>query len=222
MSNARSHPPGPGVDRRSFLKGIGTSAVAVATVQARALAGEIDQAAGPDGAPLGPGAVPVTLTINGAKKDFQLEPRVTLLDALRNFGPLTGTKEVCDRGTCGACTVLVDGKPVYSCMKLAIEMPGREITTIEGLAPNGQLTPVQQAFIDCDALMCGFCTPGFVLAATALLQENPHPTEADVRHGCAGNLCRCGAYAHILQAVQKAGGADLKTDPIVVTYDGVA
>src|SRR5271154_4322135 len=139
MSAAPLSPPPP-LDRRTFLKGLGTSAVAVASVQVGAMADEIKKATGPG--PQGPGAVPVSLTINREKKAFQLEPRVTLLDALRNYGPLTGTKEVCDRATCGACTVLIDGKPTYSCMKLAIDAQGHEITTIEGIAKNGQLTPV--------------------------------------------------------------------------------
>jgi len=162
--------------------------------------------------------LPVTLAINGEKKDFQLEPRVTLLDALRNYGPLTGTKEVCDRGTCGACTVLVDGKLVYSCMKLAIDAQGHEITTIEGLAKEGQLTPVQQAFIDCDALMCGFCTPGLVLATTALLTENPKPTVDQIKRACSGNLCRCGTYPHVIKAALKASGQDVTSNTTVVNY----
>jgi xanthine dehydrogenase YagT iron-sulfur-binding subunit len=207
----------PAVDRRTFLKGLGTSAVAVASVQVGAMADEITKAAGPG--PQGPGAVPVTLTINGDKKDFQLEPRVTLLDALRNYGPLTGTKEVCDRGTCGACTVLIDGKPTYSCMKLAIDAQGHEITTIEGLAKDGQLTPVQQAFIDCDALMCGFCTPGFVLVTTALLAEKPKPTEGEIRRACSGNLCRCGTYPHIIKAALKASGQSVPETTTLVQYD---
>jgi aerobic-type carbon monoxide dehydrogenase small subunit (CoxS/CutS family) len=179
--------------------------VAVASVQVSAVADEINKAA-PAPALQGPGAVPVTLTINGEKKDFSLEPRVTLLDALRYYSPLTGTKEVCDRAMCGACSVLIDGKLVYSCMKLAIDAQGREITTIEGLAKEGQLTPVQQAFIACDALMCGFCTPGMVLATTALLAENPKPSVDDVKRACSGNLCRCGTYPHVLNAALKASG----------------
>lgn len=204
------------VDRRTFLKGLGTSAVVVASAQAKAAADEIDKAAGPG--PQGPGAVPMTLTINGEKKDFSLEPRVTLLDALRNYGPLTGTKEVCDRATCGACSVLVDGKLIYSCTKLAIDAQGHEITTIEGLAKDGKLTPVQEAFIECDALMCGFCTPGFVLATTALLAENPKPSEAQVRRACSGNLCRCGTYPHILKAALKASGQAVTETTTVITY----
>jgi xanthine dehydrogenase YagT iron-sulfur-binding subunit len=215
-----SKPTLPSVDRRTFLKGLGTSAVAVASVQVGAVADEINKAAGPGGAiPQGPGAVPVTLTINGTKTDFQLEPRVTLLDALRNYSPLTGTKEVCDRGTCGACTVLLGGRPVYSCMKLAIDAQGQEITTIEGLAKGGQLTPVQQAFIECDALMCGFCTPGFVLVTTALLAENPQPTEAEIKRACSGNLCRCGTYPHIVKAALKASGQSVPETTTLVKYD---
>jgi len=210
------------LDRRTFLKGLGTSAVAVASVQVGAMADEITKAAGPGGAGLqGPGPVPVTLTINGEKKNFQLEPRVTLLDALRNYGPLTGTKEVCDRATCGACSVLIDGKPAYSCMKLAIDSQGREITTIEGLAKNGQMTPVQQAFIDCDALMCGFCTPGLVMATTALLAENPKPTESEIKRACSGNLCRCGTYPHVIKAALKASGQSVTNNTTVIQY-GVA
>jgi len=212
-----SKPTLPAVNRRTFLKGLGTSAVAVASVQVGAVADEITKAAGPG--LQGPGAVPVTLTINGTKTDFQLEPRVTLLDALRNHGPLTGTKEVCDRATCGACTVLIDGKPSYSCMKLAIDAQGHEITTIEGLAKDGRLTPVQQAFIECDALMCGFCTPGFVLVTTALLAENPQPTEAEIKRACSGNLCRCGTYPHIVKAALKASAQSVPETTTLVKYD---
>jgi aerobic-type carbon monoxide dehydrogenase small subunit (CoxS/CutS family) len=210
----------PAFNRRTFLKGLGTSAVAVATVQVGAIADEMGKGAVP--AAQGPGAVPVSLLINGEKKDFQLEPRVTLLDALRNYGPLTGTKEVCDRGTCGACTVLVDGKPTYACMKLAIDAQGHDIQTIEGLAVNGQLTPLQQAFVDCDAMMCGFCTPGFIMAATALLASNPKPGEDEIKRGCSGNICRCGTYPHIVQAVLKASGQPVPNHSEVIPYGSLA
>jgi xanthine dehydrogenase YagT iron-sulfur-binding subunit len=213
-------PSSSALSRRSFLKGIGTSALTVATVQAGALADEINKVSGPQ--PQGPGAVPVTLTINGEARQFNLEPRVTLLDALRYSSPLTGTKEVCDRGTCGACSVLIDGKLTYACMKLAIDAQGQKITTVEGLAPAGQLSPVQQAFVECDGLMCGFCTPGLVMAVTSLLSENPHPTEADVRHACSGNLCRCGTYPHVLRAALKASGAEAPPQFTVTDYGSVA
>jgi len=200
----------PAVDRRTFLKGLGTSAVAVASVQVGAMADEINKAAGPGASPQGPGAVPVTLTINGEKKDFQLEPRVTLLDALRNYGPLTGTKEVCDRGTCGACTVIVDKKVMYSCTILAVDAQGKKIETIEGLAPEGKLHPVSQAFWDNDAQQCGYCTPGFVMASKGFLDRNPNPTYEQVKVGLGGNLCRCGTYVGVrkavLQAAKEMGG----------------
>jgi xanthine dehydrogenase YagT iron-sulfur-binding subunit len=208
------------VNRRAFLKGLGTSAVAVASVQVGAMADELNKVSGP--APQGPGEVPVTLTINGENRNFQLEPRVTLLDALRYSSPLTGTKEVCDRGTCGACSVLIDGKLVYSCMKLAIDSQARKITTIEGIAQNGRLSNVQKAFIECDALMCGFCTPGLVMAVTSLLESNPKPTEEDVRHACSGNLCRCGTYPHIVKAALKASGVEVSPTFMVMNYDSVA
>lgn len=190
--------------RRTFLKGLGTTAVAAVAAQTTAVAAELEKVNAEK--VIGPGAVPVTLKVNGRTLRLQLEPRVTLLDALRNYSSLTGAKEGCDRAACGACTVLFDDLPIYSCQKLAIEAQGHEITTIEGLARNGKLSPVQQAFVEKDALQCGYCTPGFIMSVTALLKENPHPTADEVRHACAGNLCRCGTHPHILQAVFQAAG----------------
>jgi xanthine dehydrogenase YagT iron-sulfur-binding subunit len=132
--------------------------------------------------------------INGKKLTAELEPRVTLLEALRNNFDLTGAKNVCDRGTCGACTVLMDDKLVYACSVLAIEAQGKKITTVEGLAEGDSLTPVMQSFVDHDAQQCGFCTPGFVIATTHFLQQNPNPTEDYIRRGLSGNFCRCGTY----------------------------
>ncbi len=152
------------------------------------------QAAGEDVAVHGPGKVPVTLIVNGKKLTAQLEPRVTLLDALRDNFDLTGAKRVCDRGVCGACTVLMEGKPVYACSVLAIDAQGAKITTIEGLAEGDALTPVMQAFVEHDAQQCGFCTPGFVLATTHFLEQHPSPTSDDIRRGLSGNFCRCGTY----------------------------
>jgi xanthine dehydrogenase YagT iron-sulfur-binding subunit len=206
----------PEVSRRSFLKGLGTTAAVAATARAEELTQQVDKLS--PGKIQGPGAVPMSLQINGQKRDFVLEPRVTLLDALRNHSDLTGAKEVCDRGTCGACTVLVDGQPIYACMKLAIDAQGCEITTVEGLAKDGKLTPVQEAFVECDALMCGFCTPGFVLSVTALLKRNPKPSEEDVKQACAGNLCRCGTQPHILQAAQKAAGLPVVSNVEIKSY----
>ncbi|MGA2603984.1 MAG: (2Fe-2S)-binding protein [Verrucomicrobiia bacterium] len=196
------------ISRRSFLKGLGSVVVATAAVPAGAVAAGTEQIEklGAEKT-LGPGRVPITLTVNGKSLKLNLEPRVTLLDALRNYSDLTGTKEVCDRGTCGACTVLLDGKPVYSCMKLAIEAQGHDITTVEGLAPVGRLTDVQQAVVDNDALMCGYCTPGFVMTVTSLLRNNPHPTADEVRVACSGNVCRCGTQHRMLAAVLRAAGA---------------
>ena len=190
--------------RRTFLKGLGTSAVAAVAAQTTAVAEELEKVNAER--VLGPGPVPVTLTVNGRKLKLTLEPRVTLLDALRNYSSLTGAKEGCDRAACGACTVLLDNQPIYSCQKLAIEAQGHEITTVEGLADGDKLSKVQQAFIEKDALQCGYCTPGFIMSVTALLKQNPHPTADEVRLACAGNLCRCGTHPHILQAVFQAAG----------------
>ena len=152
----------------------------------------------------GPNKVPLTLNVNGRRQALEIEPRRTLLEALRIDLGLTGTKLVCNMGNCGACTVLVDGVPVYSCLTLALDCQGKAITTIEGLGEAGTLSHLQQAFIQHDALQCGFCTPGQILAAHALLQQNPHPTEAEVVEGMSGNLCRCGAYRGIVKAVLSA------------------
>jgi aerobic-type carbon monoxide dehydrogenase small subunit (CoxS/CutS family) len=132
---------------------------------------------------------------------------VTLLDALRNHLDLTGAKPVCDRGGCGACTVLLDGNPVVSCMMLAADAEGHEITTIEGIGTPEKMSPLQAAFVECDAMQCGFCTPGFVVAGTALLAKHPDPSFAQIKDGLAGNLCRCGTYGRIFEAVHKAATA---------------
>src|SRR4051812_18557304 len=208
MSDARSK-DGFSVSRRSFLKSFGASAGVAATAQVGAVAAELAKANG--GKVYGPGTVPITLNVNGKRLKFDLEPRVTLLEALRNHSTLTGSKEVCDRGTCGACSVFLDDKLAYSCSVLAIEAQNQKITTIEGLAKNGKLSPVQQAFIENDALMCGFCTPGFVMSVTALLKNNPHPNAAQVKKACSGNLCRCGTYPRVMQAALKAAGVNSKT-----------
>ena len=202
--------------RRTFFKSLGTVAVTTVTAQVASVAAEIEKANAEK--IIGPAAVPVTLTVNGEKIKLLLEPRVTLLDALRNYSSLTGAKEGCDRATCGACTVLLGDTPIYSCQKLAIEAQGVEITTIEGLAQDGKLSKVQTAFIEKDALQCGYCTPGFVMSVTALLKKNFHPTADDVRHACAGNLCRCGCHPHILQAALKAAGIPKNAKTEVVTY----
>ncbi len=190
--------------RRSFLKGFGIGALVTTAGPLATRAADEVPAPAPDAQTLGPGEVELPLTINGAARSVKVEPRVTLLDVLRNRLDLTGAKEVCDRGACGACTVLVDGRPLYACTLLAVDAAGREITTVEGLGQDGRPDPVQRAFVTHDALMCGFCTPGFVLTARALLDCNPQPSREEIVRACAGNLCRCGAYPHIVSAIEKA------------------
>ena len=153
---------------------------------------------------LGPGAADVAFEVNGHPASVHVPPHHTLLDALRDELGLTGAKRVCDEGTCGACTVLVDGRPTYSCMTLAVACEGRSIETVEGLAHDGQLDPVQQAFIATDAYQCGFCTPGQIMSVVALLRANKAPTAEDVHRAVAGNLCRCGAYPGIVEAALRA------------------
>jgi xanthine dehydrogenase YagT iron-sulfur-binding subunit len=187
---------GSGVSRREFLK-IGSISVAAVPL----VGTKVVQAAGAPVKVYGPGKVPVELTVNGKKHSLQLEPRVTLLDVLRDHLDITGAKRVCDRGECGACTVLMDGKTVYACSVLAIEAGGKQITTVESLMQGDKLHPVQQAFVDNDASQCGFCTPGFVVAAKAFLDKHPQPTAEDIRRGMSGNLCRCGTYHGIQQAI---------------------
>jgi aerobic-type carbon monoxide dehydrogenase small subunit (CoxS/CutS family) len=150
----------------------------------------------------GPHKTAINLHVNGYTQTIEIEPRRTLLDTLRIDLGLTGAKPGCNMGNCGACTVLVDGLPLYSCLTLAVECVGKQITTIEGLAKDGVMHPLQQAFVQHDALQCGFCTPGQVLTAYALLQHNPHPSDEEVLEGMSGNLCRCGAYRGIIEAVR--------------------
>ena len=191
---------GEGISRRTFLK---TSGVPLAAAPVL-LRPRIVRAAG-DGVEVhGPGKTAFTLNVNGQPRKVEVEPRVTLLEALRHELDTTGAKRVCDRGTCGACTMLLDGKPVYACSVLAIQARGRKVTTVESLAGEGALHPVQQAFWDNDAQQCGFCTPGFVMACTALLSKHPDPTPDEVRQGLGGNLCRCGTYWGIRAAMAQA------------------
>lgn len=152
----------------------------------------------------------VRLCVNGSEHELALEPRRTLLDALRVDLGLTGTKKVCDMGDCGACTVLVDGRAVYGCLLLAVDCAGREIRTVEGLGLDGQLDPVQQAFVEADAFQCGFCTPGQVMSVRALLDENPTPSDEEILRAVSGNLCRCGAYQNILRAGRLAAELEAK------------
>jgi len=178
-----------GLTRRDFMKISGISAAVPLVLGPRVV-----HAAGEAVVVHGPGKAPIVLTVNGNKLTAQLEPRVTLLEALRNNFDLTGAKNVCDRGSCGACTVLMEGRPVYACSVLAIDAQGKNITTIEGMSKGDAITPLMQAFVDHDAQQCGFCTPGFIVATAHFLQQHPNPTEDDIRRGLSGNFCRCGTY----------------------------
>jgi xanthine dehydrogenase YagT iron-sulfur-binding subunit len=188
---------GPGVSRRGFIQSVGAGAIGVA-----ALGGA---EAKPAAAPVTPEEMaPVTLTVNGRRHRLLVEPRWSLAYVIRDRLQLTGTKIGCERGECGACTVLINGVARYGCLTLAVEADGAEVTTIEGLMNGEELGPVQQAFAEKDAFQCGFCTPGQVVAAEGLLRATPNPTAEQIRQGMSGNLCRCGSYDHILKAVARA------------------
>lgn len=200
--NGERDDPPRGLSRRAFLRGGATVGVLGTGLLRGTPPAESAAAKSEAGVPVvGPGAVPMRFRINGKPQTAQLEPRVTLLDALRTRFDLTAAKRVCDRGTCGACTVLLDGKTVYACSVLAIEAQDAEIQTLESFGTPDKLHPLQAAFVEHDAQQCGFCTPGFVVAAKALLDRNPTPTLDEVHQGLSGNFCRCGTYAGIRQAV---------------------
>jgi xanthine dehydrogenase YagT iron-sulfur-binding subunit len=171
----------------------------------------IDQSLGTrDGAPAaarGPGDMPLTLVVNGQRRRIDVEPRVSLLDALREHLDLTGAKKGCDQGTCGACTVWVDGRRVLACLTLAVSCEGREVTTIEGLATGEALHPMQRAFVEHDALQCGFCTPGQIMSAVKLLEEGNAATDAEIAELMSGNICRCAAYPNIRAAIREVRDA---------------
>ena len=185
--------------RRGFLQGVGITSGALTT-------GILEtEAEAQTGAKItGPGEVPITLQINGKPYRTSVEPRTTLLDTLRHRLDLTAAKRVCDRGTCGACTVIIDNKVMYSCTVLAIDAVGRQIQTLEGISQNGKPHPVSQAFVNNDAQQCGYCTPGFVMAAKGFLDKHPNPSYEDVKKGLGGNLCRCGTYVGVRKAVLEA------------------
>ena len=197
--------PSAGLSRRAFLKGSGVAAMASAAAGLPVLTPPADaaEAVQPGGnVPAhGPGAVKITLNVNGRDMNTSVEPRVTLLDALRNQLDVTGCKRVCDRGTCGACTVMHDGKVIYSCTMLAIEAQGKPIRTAESLVQGDKLDAVPAAFVRHDAQQCGFCTPGFVVAMKAVLEQTPKATPADIEKGLQGNICRCGTYEQMRDAI---------------------
>jgi xanthine dehydrogenase YagT iron-sulfur-binding subunit len=190
-----------GLSRRGFLSSVSAGAVVAVSLKTapESAAQEIDAVGKP---------ITISLLVNGSLRKIIVEPRWTLAYVLREVLGLTGTKIGCERGECGACTVLIDGKPRYSCMTLAVEAEGLPITTVEGLLENDKLVPVQQAFAEEDAFQCGFCTPGQIMAVEGLLRSNPNPTLDQIRTGVSGNLCRCGAYKNIFNAAAKA--ADLR------------
>lgn len=197
--------PGKGISRRGFLKGAGFTAAGTALLDGvQAFSHEVS--GHPGVTELGPGPVPVRLRVNGKEHAVEIEPRTTLADALRIHLGMTGTKIICDRGACSGCTVWLDRTPVNSCMTLALDAIGHEITTIEGLETAGEPHALQTAFVKHDAMQCGFCTPGMVMSCAALLEKNPHPSEQDVRHAISGNLCRCGTYPKIFAATLEAAG----------------
>ena len=192
------HEPRKGFSRRLFIEGVGVGAGAVGAL------GVAQPGRASVHEPVGPDPVAITLNINGKSHNLSVEPRVTLIDALRNMLDHTGAKKVCDRATCGACTVIIDGRPMYSCTMLAIEAQGRRIETIEGISSDEAMHPVQAKFVEHDAQQCGFCTPGLVMAGKAIVDRNPRPSMADVESGLCGNICRCGTYVGVRKAVYEA------------------
>jgi xanthine dehydrogenase YagT iron-sulfur-binding subunit len=200
------HDPG----RRKFLKGVGVAGAGAALAD-HFISADHKIAAHESittGEPVA-GSVKIALDVNGTKRNVTVEPRTTLLNALRNHlePAVTGPKLVCDMGTCGACTVLMDGKNVYSCLVLAIDAAEKKLTTVEGLGSPETMNPVQSAFVEHDGLMCGFCTPGFVTTISAYLRTNPNPTLDEVREACKGNFCRCGTYPRVFEAALAAAKA---------------
>lgn len=202
----KNHPSGPHDEsRRRFLKGVGFAGAGAALADKFLIEADAKDMQS-RGARTLSGSVDVTLNVNGQIRNAKVEPRTTLLSTLRNHldPAVTGPKLVCDMGTCGACTVLMDGQPVYSCLVLAVDATGKKITTVEGLGNPAAMNSVQSAFVDKDALMCGFCTPGFVTTISAYLKKNSNPSLDQVREACKGNFCRCGTYPRVFEAALAA------------------
>jgi len=195
-------PSDRGVSRRSFLKGSAVAGIATTGLTAAA------HAAAPAPATFGPGEHEIALSINGKERKVKVETRTTLLDALRDGLDLTGAKKVCDRGACGGCTVLLDGTPITACMTLAMDATGHEVRTVESLSDGDTMHPLVQNFAHCDAMQCGFCTPGMVMSSLACLERRGKPTEDQMRHDLSGNICRCGTYGRVMEAITRtaAGG----------------
>ncbi len=191
-----------GISRRTFIKGAGLTTAGTLALQHGALAGT--QEAPEAAKELGPDAVAISMNVNGRVRKLMIEPRATLAKALRDELQLTGTKVVCDRGSCSACTVWLDDTPVNACMTFAMDVGDKKVTTVEGLAKDGELHPIQEAFIAHDASQCGYCTPGMLMSTAHLLKQNPDPTIEDVKHATRGNYCRCGTYPHVFEATLAA------------------
>ena len=192
-----------GVSRRSFLKGTAVAGIATTGITGAATA------APPRPQSFGPGEHELALLVNGKERKLKVETRTTLLDALRDGLDLTGAKKICDRGACGGCTVLVDGEPVNSCLMLAFDATGRAVQTVESLSEGDKVHPLVQNFVHCDAMQCGFCTPGMVMASLACLQKRGQPSYEQMQHDLSGNICRCGTYGRIMEAIgrtAKGGG----------------
>ena len=197
---------GGGTSRRDFLKGLSAGAIGAAALNHARLvpARAEDGPAGPALERIPASGGKLELVLNGDKKTLVCEPRSTLLDVLRQKLGVTGTKEVCDRGACGACTVLVDGKPIVSCLVLAHDVAGKRIETVEGIGTPDGPHVLQTAFVQCDALQCGFCTPGMVMSLKALLDRSPTPSDGEIKRAVSGNVCRCGTYPRIFEAARRA------------------
>ena len=195
--------PKKGISRRGFLKGAGVTTAGSVLLSYDVMAFQSGESFD-KGSLVGAEGIEVRMKVNGLSRTLKVEPRTTLASALRDRLSLTGTKVVCDRGSCSACTVFLDGKPVNSCMVLALDVGEKEVTTIEGIADGEDLHPVQEAFIDHDASQCGYCTPGMVMSCVHLLDQNASPSLDDIKHATRGNLCRCGTYPHVFKAAQAA------------------
>ena len=193
-------PPDRGFSRRSFLKGSAAAGVATTGIAAAPAA-----PAGPT--TFGPGLHEIELRINGKPRKVEVETRTTLLDALRDGLDLTGAKKICDRGSCGGCTVLMDGVAVNACLTLAMDAVGSKLTTVESLTDKDQVHPLVQNFVQCDAMQCGFCTPGMVMSSLACLQKRGKPTQEQMKHDLSGNLCRCGTYGRVMEAIERTAQA---------------
>ena len=195
--------PGNGISRRSFIRGAGLSTAGSVLLTTNAFALNNKEPL-TDENEFGPDAMTIKMKVNGITKSLSVEPRTTLASALRDHLELTGTKVVCDRGSCSACTVYLDGKPVNSCMLSVFDVGDKEVTTIEGIAKNGELHPVQHAFIEHDASQCGYCTPGMVMSCVHLVDNNSDLSLEDVKNATRGNLCRCGTHPHVFKATLDA------------------